>query len=46
MRELTSLKLREYIRTKYAWPGGYELFGICNDGAVFVAIVCERSIIK
>ena len=34
MRELSSLELREYIRTKYAWPGGYELFGIANDGAV------------
>ena len=34
MRELSSLELRKYIRTKYVWPGGYELFGICNDGAV------------
>ena len=34
MRELSSLELRKYIRTKYAWPGGYELFGICNDGGV------------
>lgn len=33
-KQLSSLELRNYIRTKYAWPGGYELFGICNDGAV------------
>ena len=38
MRELSSLELRKYIRTKYAWPGGYELFGICNDGA---ALCCD-----
>lgn len=29
---LTSLELRAAIRTKFAWPGGYEIFGICEDG--------------
>jgi hypothetical protein len=43
MRELSSLKLREYIRTKYAWPGGYELFGICNDGAVLCCDCMRRE---
>jgi len=33
-KEINSLDLRKAIRNKYAWPGGYELFGICNDGAV------------
>lgn len=35
---VSSLELRKYIRTKYAWPGGYELFGIANDGA---CICCD-----
>jgi len=35
MREkISSLDLRKAIRNKYAWPGGYEIFGICNDGAI------------
>jgi hypothetical protein len=25
-------KLKYAIRNKYAWPGGYEFFGICSDG--------------
>lgn len=25
--------IRAAIRTAYAWPGGYELFGITSDGA-------------
>jgi hypothetical protein len=32
--EINSLNLRKAIRDKYAWPGGYELFGICNDGGL------------
>lgn len=38
MRKLSSLELCEAIRTKYAFPGGYELFGIANDGA---CICCD-----
>lgn len=26
--------LKAAIRQHYAWPGGYELFGICNDGGI------------
>ena len=37
-KQLSSLDLRKYIRAKYTWPGGYELFGICNDGA---CICCD-----
>ena len=29
-----NMALKAAIRTKYAWPGGYELFGICDDGGV------------
>lgn len=31
--ENNNTALKAAIRTKYAWPGGYELFGIANDGA-------------
>lgn len=30
---MTSLELRAAIRSKYAWPGGYALFGVTSDGA-------------
>ena len=43
MRELSSLELRKHIRAKYAWPGGYELFGICNDGAVLCCDCMRRE---
>lgn len=39
---LSSLELRKYIRAKYTFPGGYELFGICNDGAV-LCCDCMRN---
>ena len=26
--------LKAAIRQHYAWPGGYELFGICDDGGI------------
>jgi hypothetical protein len=38
MRELTSKELKNAIRNKYAWPGGYEIFGIASDGSV---ICCD-----
>lgn len=31
--ELTSLALRAAIRQKFAWPGGYEIYGITSDGS-------------
>jgi len=34
----SSLSLRQCIRDKYAWPGGYELFGVTSDGA---ALCCD-----
>ena len=33
MRKLSSYRLKEAIRQKYAWPGGYEILGITSDGA-------------
>ena len=34
--------LKAAIRQHYAYPGGYELFGICSDGAV-LCCDCMRS---
>jgi hypothetical protein len=41
--EINSLDLRKAIRNKYAWPGGYEIFGICNDGAVLCCDCMEKE---
>lgn len=39
---MNSLKLREAIRSKYAWPGGYAMFvGMC-DGEV-MCMDCARK---
>lgn len=35
--------LKAAIRTKYVWPGGYELFGICDDGAVLCCDCMRRE---
>jgi hypothetical protein len=34
MRKFTTKNLKDAIRTKYALPGGYEIFGITSDGAL------------
>jgi len=39
---MESLKLRALIRSKYAWPGGYPMYGITNDGAA-LCIDCMRK---
>jgi hypothetical protein len=39
---MDSLKLREAIRTKYAWPGGYPMYVIMGDGAE-LCMDCARS---
>lgn len=38
-----NMALKAAIRTKYAWPGGYELFGICDDGAVLCCDCMRRE---
>lgn len=38
MRKLTNHDLKQALRTKYAWPGGYEIFGITSDGS---ALCCD-----
>jgi hypothetical protein len=35
-------QVKEAIRTKYAWPGGYPLFLFTSDGAT-LCIDCGRS---
>lgn len=39
---IKSKLLKDAIRSKYAWPGGYELFGITSDGAC-LCTTCMRS---
>lgn len=33
MRHTIPQSVKDAIRNKYAWPGGYPLFIVCNDGA-------------
>ena len=40
--EMNSLELRKAIRSKYAWPGGYQMYGITTDGAP-LCMDCLRS---
>lgn len=32
--ELLTEQLKNFVRHKYAWPGGYPMFAFCRDGAV------------
>jgi hypothetical protein len=41
--KLTNKELKEAIRTKYAWPGGYELFGITNDGVILCCDCMKKN---
>lgn len=38
---MNNIELKTAIRTKYAWPGGYPLFGICCDGGA-LCIDCMK----
>ena len=38
-----NMALKAAIRAKFAWPGGYELFGITNDGAVICCDCMRRE---
>lgn len=35
-------KVKNAIRKKYAWPGGYALFGICDDGGI-LCVDCMKK---
>ena len=39
---MNTKKIKEIIRQKYAWPGGYELFFITSDGAA-ICTDCARA---
>lgn len=39
---MTSLEIRQAIRQKFAWPGGYEIFLITSDGAA-LCCACARE---
>lgn len=34
---------RYVARTRYAWPGGYEMFAICSDGEVLCCDCCKTE---
>ena len=34
MKDLSNKRLKDAIRQHYAWPGGYEIYGITSDGAL------------
>ena len=38
----TTKTIKDAIRTKYAWPGGYPLFLITSDGAA-LCVECGRK---
>ena len=39
-----SADLARYVaRERYAWPGGYELFAVCEDGAVLCKDCCRAE---
>lgn len=42
METISSLELRRAIRSKYAWPGGYPMFGITADGGC-LCMECMRK---
>ena len=38
-------QIKYAIRNKFAWPGGYELFGITKDGD-FLCVDCMKNNLK
>lgn len=41
-RNITMLRVREFIRQPYAWPGGYPLILVMHDGETLCA-TCARA---
>lgn len=39
---MTSDEIKEAIRQKYAWPGGYQLYAVCSDGGI-LCTACMRQ---
>jgi hypothetical protein len=35
--------VKDFIRTKYAWPGGYPLYAIAADGEAICHICCKSN---
>lgn len=42
-KELTTKELKQAIRQPYAWPGGYEIVAIADDGAVLCMDCCRKN---
>ncbi len=36
----TAKHVKEFIRQPYAWPGGYPLYAICDDGGALCKTCC------
>ncbi len=39
---MTNQELKAAIRDKFAWPGGYAFFGVCDDGGI-LCCNCMRA---
>lgn len=40
---MDKIELRNLIKQKYAWPGGYPLFALCADGGILCADCCIKE---
>lgn len=36
-------QIKHAIRNKFAWPGGYAIFGICSDGGILCTDCMEKN---
>ena len=41
--KLTTKELKQAIRHPYAWPGGYELVAVTDDGAILCMNCCREN---
>ena len=39
----TASHVKEFIRNKYAWPGGYPMYAITSDGGVLCHSCCQSE---
>lgn len=38
------LALKEFVKSPYAWPGGYPLYAVTEDGAALCAVCCKKEL--
>ena len=39
----TTKQVKEFIRHPYAWPGGYPMFALTDDGAALCKVCCKSE---